>query len=240
MHILPASSPFILLLCGALLAAPAARAAEPPVRIEASYEVSKGSIRAVAMTETYFRLNSRYTLESVSVAIGLLAVFKAETIRVTSTGTITPHGLRPDAYASKRKLDTERDNAADLHWDKHQITLRDKAGQRTSPLPADTQDRLSAMYQLMFLPLQNMKELRFHMTNGSKVDEYVFIITPGQSVDTPAGKVRALHLATPPASGENRTEIWVDEEHHFPYKLVITEPDGGKFTQVLTRIQFTR
>jgi hypothetical protein len=226
-------SAFILLT----LAAPLWAA--PPSKIQANYEVSKGSIRVATMAETFTLQRDRYTLESVSEAVGMLSVFKPETIRVTSSGTVAEHGLRPNTYASERKLDTERNTRARFDWAKLQISLADRNGMRLQPLPAGTQDRLSAMYQLMFLPLQNMHVLKLSMTNGSKVDDYTFEITQGESVTVPLGTFRAIHLATPPEANSNRTEIWVDEEHHFPYKLVITEPDGGQFIQVLTSIEFT-
>jgi hypothetical protein len=224
-----------LLLCfsGPLLAA-------PPSRIEASYDVLKGGIRVAVMTETFIRQHDHYTLESVSRAVWPLTMFKAETIWVNSSGTITAQGLRPDAYSSKRKLDEDRNARAGFDWEKRQITLEDRAGRRTLLLPIGTQDRLSAMYQLMFLPLHDMHVLKFYMTNGSKVDDYTFDITHGLSVTVPLGTFSAIYLATPPEKNASRTEIWVAREHaNFPYKLVITEPDGGQFTQVLTGIDFT-
>lgn len=223
-----------LLLC---LGAPAWAA--PPSRVHAHYEVYKGAFRVAVMDETFERTGDHYTLQSDSNAVGLLKVFKNETIHVTSSGTVTAHGLRPDHYASLRKLDSDRDTRAVLDWRKMKIVLSDRYGARTQTLPQGTQDRLSAMYQLMFLPLQQLHVLKFYMTNGSKVDDYTFDITPNTSVTVPLGTFKALYLATPPQNDSNRTEIWVDAEHHFPYKLVITEPDGGKFDQVLTHIEFT-
>ena len=49
----------------------------------------------------------------------------------------------------------------------------------------------------------------------------------------------APYVASVPEAGSNRTEIWLAEEHaNFPYKMVITDPDGGKLTQVLTKFDF--
>ncbi len=214
--------------------------AATPSRIEAHYDVLKGGIRVAIMTETFIRQRDHYALESVSQAVWPLTMFKNETIWVNSSGLITAKGLRPANYTARRKLDEDRNTRADLNWEKQEITLNDKAGQRTQPLPEGTQDRLSAMYQLMFLPLRDMSVLKFYMTNGSKVDDYTFNITHDQSVTVPFGTFNATYLATPPEKNSSRTEIWVAVEHeNFPYKLVITEPDGGQFTQVLTGIVFT-
>lgn len=224
-----------LLLC---LSAPLLAA--PPTKIQASYDVLKGSVRIATITETFTRTHDHYAIESVSQAVWPLTMFKAETIRVNSTGTITAHGLRPTAYSAARKLDADRNTRADFDWEKHLITLNDRAGQRTLPLLAGTQDRLSAMYQLMFLPLQDMPVLKFYMTNGSKVDDYTYVITLNQSVTVPLGTFKAIHAASPLEKNAGRTEIWLAVEHaNFPYKMIITDSDGSKYTQVLTRIDFT-
>jgi hypothetical protein len=207
--------------------------------VDAHYDVLKGNIKVATMTETYTRKQGGYHIESVTKAIGLLAMFKPEVIRVTSEGTLTAKGLRPLTYIQERKLDTERNTRADFDWKTKHITLTDRTGKRTLALSAGTQDRLSAMYQFMFTPLQNATELNFNMTNGSKVDEYSYRISPDQNMTIPLGTFKALYVASPQQDGGNRTEIWLATEHgNFPYKMTITESGGDKFTQVLTQINF--
>lgn len=237
----------IIYLVGLLLlvsAAPQALFAAPllPVQgtnINAHYDVLKGNVKVATITETFTRTQGGYRIESITKAIGLLAMFKAEIIRLTSEGTLTAKGLRPLTYVQERKLDTERNTRADFDWKTKNITLTDRTGKRTLPLQAGTQDRLSAMYQFMFAPLQNATELNFNMTNGSKVDDYSYRITPDQSMTIPLGTFKALYVTNLPQDSENRTEIWLATEHgNFPYKMTITESNGDKFTQVLTQINF--
>ena len=213
-----------------------AEAAESPSRLQVSYDVFKGDIKGATITETFTRTHDHYHIESVSKAVGLLAVFKPETIRTTSEGTVTAKGLRPLTYIQERNLDTKRNVRADFDWATNNITLTDRNGKRTMPLPAGTQDRLSTMYQFMFAPLKDASKLDFHMTNGSKVDIYNYLVTHDQSVTVPLGTFKALYAASPSKEGERRTEIWLATEHaNFPYKMVITDPDGDKLTQVLTQ-----
>jgi len=229
-----------LLLCGVAPAIAAAANANTPSHLEVSYDILKDGIKAATIAETYSRKHDDYRIESVSKAVGLLALIKPETIRVVSTGTVTAKGLRPSTFTNKRELDSERNASADFDWKTNSITLNDRNGNRTLALPAGTQDRLSAMYQFLFLPLKNATTLDFYMTNGSKVDIYNYLITPDQSVTVPLGTFKALYVASPPKDGESRTEIWLATEHaNFPYKMVITDPDGGKLTQVLTRFDST-
>ncbi len=225
-----------LLLCG--IAQPLF-AAESPSRIQANYDVFKGSIMVATITETYTRTRDGYHIDSISRAVGLLALIKAETVHITSAGMLTAQGLRPVTFIHERELDTKRNARADFDWSANRITLTDRAGQRTLPLSAGTQDRLSVMYQFMFAELKNASTLSFNMTNGSKVDDYSYRVTTKQSVTVPLGTFQATHLITPLLAGKKQTEIWLAAEHaNFPYKMVITEADGGNLTQVLTKINF--
>lgn len=229
-----------LLSCCTLpaMAAPAVTTATPS-RLQVSYDVIKSGIKAATITETYTRKQDGYRIESVSKAVGLVALIKPETIRVVSEGTVTAKGLNPITFTNKRELDTERNTRADFDWAANRITLSDRTGERTLPLPAGTQDRLSAMYQFMFAPLKNATALDFYMTNGSKVDIYNYLITPDQSVTISLGTFKALYVSNTPKAGESQTEIWLAAEHaDFPYKIVITDPDGDKLTQVLTQFNF--
>jgi hypothetical protein len=213
--------------------------AAEPVSVHAHYILLKDSFRVGTMDETFTRKHDHYTIDSASRAIGLLALFKPEVIHVTSEGVITAGGLRPSTFITARKIDTDRNARADFDWKDKRITLIDRKGKRTLPLPDGTQDRLSAMYQFMFLALNDAKKLDFHMTNGSKVDIYNYTLTAGKSVTTPLGTFSAIYAASPIEPGNSRTEIWLATGHHnFPCKMVITDPDGGKIIQELTKLDF--
>lgn len=210
-----------------------------PSRIEVSYNVLKSGIKAASITEVFTRDKNGYRIESISKAEGLVALFKPETITVTSEGVVTEQGLRPSAFTNKRKLDADRNSQADFDWAAKQLILNDAAGKRSVPLPEDTQDRLSAMYQFMFAPLKKASAYDFHMTNGSKLDIYNYLVTPEQSVTVPLGTFKALYVTNNPKENESRTEIWLATERwNFPCKMVITDPDGDKFIQEMTRFDF--
>ena len=214
--------------------------AAPPSRVQAVYDLlyRNSSIQIGTITETFTRSQNHYAIESISNPTGLLKLIKPETLRVTSTGLMTPHGLRPITFISERKLESDRNTRADLNWDSKQITLIDRNGSRHQSLPDGTQDRLSAMYQFMFVSLKNISSLSFHMTNGSKLDIYNYTLTHGQNVTVPIGTFNAIYAASPIEPGNSRTEIWLaPDRYNLPVKLVITDPDGKTLTQVLTRLE---
>ncbi len=220
-----------------LLALTTAHAAAPR-SVHLSYDVFKFGVKGATMNETFTRTDNHYKIEGVAEAYGIVALVKPETIRTTSEGTVTEHGLRPDTFIITRKLDSHLNVRADFDWAHMQITLTDQKGKRTLPLKAGTQDRASAMYQFMFLPVETMKELTFDMTNGSKLDIYHYILTPGQRLTIPLGTFKTTYVTNPPEPNVTRTEVWLATERaNVVCKMVLTDPDGSKFSQVATKIE---
>lgn len=213
--------------------------AAPPSSVLASYDVYKGSIKVAQIEEIYTRKKDRYTLSSTTRPVGLLAIFKPGKVLISSSGLVGSKGLQPLRFSDQRERDESRDRSAEFDWNARQLTLVNHEERRVFPLPDDTQDRLSAMYQFMFLSLAKTDTLSFHMTNGSKIDVYNYRITPDQNVTVPLGTFKVLYVASVPEADASRTEIWLAEEHaNFPYKMVITDRDGDKFSQVLTKFVF--
>ena len=227
-----------LLLC---CIAPALFAA-PPARIEASFDVLTKGVKIAEITEKFTRTDNHYRIESVTKPVGLLALFKPDTLYVVSEGDITSQGLRPQSFVYKRSQETLKNTAADFDWKQSTLMLSDRYGQRFEPLPADTQDRLSVQYQFRYVAfLRERKEVTMHITNGSKIDTRRYLITPRQMLTVPLGTLETLYLATPPESTAWKTEIWLSVENgNFPCKIVLTEDSGEKLSQVLIALSITQ
>lgn len=230
--------PFRALAWLMLCAAGSAFAASPS-SVQATYEIYRSGIKIGRIDESYILNKDRYTLVSTTRATGLLAIFRPGKIVLRSSGLVDTHGLKPLSFSDLREGEEARNRSAEFDWNTMQLTMIQQAQRTVLPLPDDTQDRLSAMYQFMFLPLAKTDVLSFHMTNGGKLDIYNYRITHDQSVTIPLGTFKALYVASVPEANSNRTEIWLAEDHaDFPYKMVITDPDGGKLSQVLTKFDF--
>lgn len=227
-----------LLLC---CVAPALFAA-PPARIDASYDVSTKGVKIAEIKEWFVRTGSHYRIESVSKPVGLLALFKPGTLHVVSEGDITPQGLRPLNFMYKHSQETLKNTAADFDWRQTTLLLSDRYGQRFEPLPADTQDRLSALYQFRYVPfLRERKELTMYITNGSKIDTRQYLVHPRQMLTVPLGTLETIYLSTVPQDTAWKTEIWLSTENgNFPCKIVLTEDNGDQLSQVLTALSITQ
>ncbi|HSM98640.1 MAG TPA: DUF3108 domain-containing protein, partial [Gallionella sp.] len=202
-----------------LLAGPSFAAA--PGSVQATYEIFKSGIK-IAQIEEAFAIGKdrRYTIISTTRAAGLLAIFRPGKIVISSSGMVDVHGLKPLSFSDLREGEEGRNRRAEFDWNTGRLTLIQQGQRTVVPLPEDTQDRLSAMYQFMFLSLAKTDVLNFHMTNGGKLDIYNYRITHNQSVTVPLGTFKALYVASVPEAGVNRTEIWLAGEHFdFPYKM---------------------
>lgn len=215
--------------------------AATPGNIQASYDIYKAGIQIGEIDEKFsIDKDNHYTIVSTTRATGLLAVFRPGKIILHSNGLVDAHGLRPLSFSDVREGDEDRDRSAKFDWHTMKLTMLEHKQRTVVPLPDGTQDRLSAMYQFQFLSLDNTDKLNFHMTNGSKLDIYNYRVTHDQRLTIPLGTFKALYIASVPQTGSNRTEIWLAGKHaNFPYKMVITDPDGGQLSQVLTRIVST-
>ncbi len=228
-----------LLVFAALWICAASQAyAASPNSVSATYDVYKGNLRIGQIEETYTRDNERYSLSSTTRAVGLLAIFNPGKIIISSIGLVGARGLQPHRFSDQRERHESRNRQALLDWDTKRLTLIQQAQRTTVALPDGTQDRLSAMYQFMFLSLQAGTTLDFPMTNGDKLDDYHYVILRGETLKTPVGEFDTLYLDSQAKKGENRTEIWLaTQQYNLPCKMTITDSDGDQLTQVLSKLE---
>jgi hypothetical protein len=226
------------LIAAGLLAVAGIAAAAPPATVKAVYDVHKDGLHVATVSESYEQRGNSYSLVSDSVPAGLLALFVRTRIKVTSTGSVTPAGLRPDHLDYGRLDDASKNVSARFDWKVEQLSMTFDGRSETAALPKDTQDRLSLMYQFMFLPAERLSNLAFHMTNGKKVEAYRYQLAGQETLNTALGKLATVHLIKQREAGDNAVEVWLAPEYnHLPVKVLIVENDGSKYEQTITRIE---
>jgi hypothetical protein len=222
-------------LAALLLSAGAAAAS--PAAVKASYDVFKDGVHIAIVEENYQRNGEQYRIASESNPAGLLAMFVRTKIKIESSGTIKTSGLQPDKLDYGRLDDASKNVSAAFDWRARELHLTYDGRNETLPLVPGMQDRLSVMYQFMFLTPEKVRVLEFPMTNGKKIENYRYELAGTEELDTPAGKIKTLHLVKHRDPGENGTEVWLAADRNlFPVKLLILENDGSKFEQLITRL----
>jgi hypothetical protein len=221
-----------------VLAVFAACALAAPKSVKATYNGYINGIHVGVITEQFEVEGGSYRLVSDTKTIGLATVLNRSPTHYLSKGQVTSSGLRPTLFEGRRQSGEAADLAALFDWGQGQVTLRHKGKMEAVPLPPGTQDRLSAMYQLLFLPLERQRYVEFPMTNGRKLDRYRYQVTPDVEIETPIGRLKTLHLVKQREGNESAAELWLAIEHQrFPVKLLIVQKNGMRFEQMVQTLE---
>lgn len=213
--------------------------AATPAQTSIAYNLFRNGTHIGVINEHFEIKNGVYTASSEATATGLFALAQRGPIRYTSAGEVTREGLRPLRFEGRRNHAV---SSADFDWKSSKLALTHNGVNQTLALPPATQDRLSAMYQLMHL-VQNKTRtagtVEFAMTNGRKLEHYRYHIAPDVVIETPLKRLTTLHLVKQREADDTQTEVWLAPEfHHLPVKVVIVESDGVRYEQVVTRLDF--
>jgi hypothetical protein len=221
-----------------LLGAFAAYASAGPQAVKATYNGYISGIQVGVITEHFEAAGGGYRVVSDTKTMGLATLLNRQPTHYFSKGQVTSGGLRPAHFEGRRTPGEAPQLGALFDWAQGHITLNHNGKTQSLPLPPGTQDRLSAMYQLMFLPLERMKFVEFPMTNGRKLDHYRYQVTPDVEIETPIGRLKTLHLVKQREGNESAAELWLAVDHHrFPVKLVIVEKNGMRFEQIIQTLE---
>ena len=221
-----------------LLAAATSFAAAAPKSIRATYSVSMNGMSIGTITEQFDIDVEKYRIVSDTKPMGLAALIQRQPLRFSSTGHVTRDGLKPVHFEARRTPADAPQVTADFDWTAGQLQLKHEGQADNVALPAGTQDRLSVMYQFMFLPLERARHIEFAMTNGRKLDQYRYQVTADVDVDTGLGRLKTVHLAKVREPGETINEIWLSQQHrYFPVRMLIVERNGVRFEQVIQNLE---
>jgi hypothetical protein len=148
-----------------------------------------------------------YRLASVSETTGLAAVFSRQRIAYESRGKLTAGGLRPENFSTERVRSGKSDKAAAaFDWNAASAVIDNPP--RNVPLPANTQDIVSFMYQLGLAPLTPGR-IELPITNGWKLERYELDIGVEEILETPFGTLRAVPVKQVRRAAQETIELWL-------------------------------
>src|SRR4051794_13262704 len=200
----------LVALAAACMATAAAAAAAPPTQITARYDLSHPLLGTIGRVEESFRRHGdEYSIRSVTSSQGALKIVFDEQLVLESDGRVNDQGLQPLRFSQRRAKAGKNDVSATFDWD-HRIMRSSKNGEVNEvPLPPQTQDRISVMYQFMNMTA-GRDRVTMNMSNGRKVDSYTYRLVKEERVSTPAGAFDTLHyerVTTDPK--ESHTDVWL-------------------------------
>lgn len=222
-----------LLLLASLFAATAHAA---PQRMELAYDLYRNGQKLGQVTDTYVQKGGQYTLTSEMRATGPLKMLWPGRIRLESTGSVTPQGLRPAQFQHARSDAPEKLATARLDWTQRSIVYRYKGESWTTPeLKTGTQDQLSQLYQFMFAP-KLPADYVLQVVSGRDLKDYRYAQSDGGAIATPVGTLDTLQyrrIVSDP--GDKVVTVWVAPARgNLPVRIRVVE-DGVTLEQRLAR-----
>ncbi len=207
-----------------------------PQQVTATYSLARNGQEMAQVVETFSQSKGKYQIESVTRAVGIYRVLTGDSIKLLSSGLVTKSGLQPLHFEHHRGSRVDKRIVADFDWRKRQATFVHDGNTETAPIPPGMQDRISLMYQFMFMP-PTATVLAIDMTNGRKVTHYEYARSGEETLNTPAGTFRTVRFVRKREPGDDGTEVWLArDKFQIPVKVVIDEDKGGRMEQVLTRL----
>jgi hypothetical protein len=211
-----------------------------PNEITAEYTLTNHGLEIGRINETFKRTDDTYTIQSVTRSQGILKLVLDDQITLESSGRVLEKGLQPLRFGQHRAKDSSRDIAATFDWENGVMHSRFRGKDSDVPLPRETQDRISMLYQFMNLAAPRVGEdVVLTMSNGRTVEHYTYRLIDEPRIRIPAGEFDTRHFKrvtyTPK---ESRTEVWLAKEHYnFPVRVVFDDPDGMRLEQTLLSMQ---
>ncbi len=225
-------------LAALLLTSAAAAVAAPPSEITAEYAVIHTGLTIGRINEFFVRRGDTYSAQSVTRSEGPLKVLLDDQITLESSGKIVASGLQPLEFVQRRLKNSNRDLKTTFDWNKGTVSTVLHGEKSEVPLPRDTQDRLSAMYQFLQIPSPG-PTLTMPMAMGRRVEQYNYRLVDSARVSTPAGEFDALHYArVTDKPGDTKVEVWLAKDRaDFPVRVIFDDPKGFRLEQVLVSLK---
>jgi hypothetical protein len=216
----------------------ASAAAAAPNEITAEYQLTTKGLTIGHVNETFVRKGDDYSISSVSRSEGILKILYDEQITLQSVGKVGALGLQPLRFDEHRAREPLRDVNATFDWERGVMLSHFKGETSQLPLPRDTQDRISMMYQFMHLT-PRPGNFVIAMSNGRKVEHYTYRFVDEVRIATPMGEFQTLHFERVTYSPkDNKAEVWLARDHfNFPVRVVFDDPKGLRLEQTIVALQ---
>ena len=216
-----------------------ASAAQPPLRMSLTYDVSYNGVDAAELTERLEHDGKRFSLSSEGRGVGIGALFYRGAARRWCRGEITSTGLRPLEYRDQRG--DKPAAVAKFDWTKNTLTQEHEGRKETTNMVLPLQDRLSFLYNFAFQAapaLKQGREIRISVTDGKGLTQFVYKVAGREMLKTPAGELDTVRLEKQRENKDDKqTELWfASGRDYLPVRVLVVENDGTRIDQVLARI----
>ncbi|OJW89248.1 DUF3108 domain-containing protein [Thiobacillus sp. 65-1402] len=206
----------------------------PPRQMNLAYDLYRNGHKLGQVVDTFTRNGSRYTLTSETRANGPLKILWPGSIRLESSGVVTPQGLQPARFQHARSDAPNKLASARLDWKQRSIAWQYKGESwQVNGLRDGTQDQLSQLYQFMFAP-SLPTDYALQVVSGRDLNDYRYARSDGGAIATPLGTLATQqYRRIKQKPDEKAITVWVaPARQNLPVQIRVFE-DGVTLEQRL-------
>lgn len=206
-----------------------------PKNIQLEYDVARNGKLFAKVKESFTQNGKTYSIKSVTKGIGVYALLGER--KLSSTGSVTKDGLKPNRFELNQGKSAKKTLIADFDWSKSLLNMQVKGEIKTEKLASGTQDLASYVYQFMFKsPKQD--NVKIWMTTGKRLHLYEYkVIVRGAKLDAAKTSYKVTQISNEASANEDKKQLWLAEEQYYlPVRYKLTDEDGDSFEQTLTKI----
>ncbi|MGK2953108.1 MAG: DUF3108 domain-containing protein [Thiobacillus sp.] len=205
-----------------------------PQHMNVVYDLYRNGNKLGQVSDTFTRNGTRYTLTSETRASGPLKMLWPGSIRLESTGVVTPQGLRPTQFQHARSDAPHKLATARFDWAQRSIAYqyRGEASQ-VNGLQDGAQDQLSQLYQFMFVS-SLPDDFSLQVVSRRDLKEYRYAKSDGGAIQTPLGALSTQQFQRIAHQPDQKAiTVWVAPTHNnLPVQIRVHE-DGVTLEQRL-------
>lgn len=215
-------------------------ATDLPTRIDISFDVKTGLGHGELNETLWIKKEDdslSYHIASEARASGIFKLVRPGSIVRDSRGAITQQGLQPDHFSDQRGK--KRPSVAIFDWENDLLVIRHKGREKQEPLSVGTLDRLSLLYNFMFMPLTG-EYIDVQVTDGRHLRQVRYSIEE-EILDTPVGKLETIVLTKQLEKNDiMKRKVWLAANHHMlPVRIITVEKDGLELEKIVTGINLS-
>ncbi|MBL8522659.1 MAG: DUF3108 domain-containing protein [Betaproteobacteria bacterium] len=211
--------------------------ASTPSEITATYRIHKGGVAIGTVEEKFIRSGDSYRVSSDTRATGALSLFMRDRITVTAEGKVGEAGLMPTQYQFRRQNNADKNISAQFDWKVGQIISEHDQKTEKFALPRGTIDRISAMYQFMFVEPRT-DTLTAWVSGGKRAEEYVYRKRGEPTIRIGDASIETVHYERDNEPGRAKAQVWLSKNQHFlPVRVIFEDSHGLTLEQTLVSLQ---
>ncbi|MBL0143275.1 MAG: DUF3108 domain-containing protein [Betaproteobacteria bacterium] len=195
---------------------PAFRPEALPGEVTISYALTSAFADGQA-EYTWKRDGDRYEITGTAQAVGFFAVFLEGQVEQSTTGRVTPEGLRPERFTERLGSGPEEGLAFD--WNANQVQFRYGDNTRTGILTDSTVDWLSMIFQLAQMPPKG-DAMDMRVFTQRRLYQFHLQVVGFEELELPLGRANTLHLRHIGKNPEETVDVWLGaNQYYLPVKL---------------------